>query len=76
MTFRWLVLIMGDAALAVTALYAAAVMRIGHFEVSQKLGELKTIYTISAFIVVILLLLLVYVAIWNPFINNLNKEVI
>ena len=54
MTFRWLVLIMGDAALAVTALYAAAVMRIGHFEVTQKLVELKTIYTISAFIVVIL----------------------
>ena len=54
MTFRWVILIAGDAAVAVTALYAAAVLRLGNSEVTQKLLELKTIYTACIFILVVL----------------------
>lgn len=54
MTFRWMILIFFDAALAVTALYAAAVLRFGNLEVSQKLTEFKSIYTAAVFILVAL----------------------
>lgn len=54
MTLRWVILITGDAALAVTALYAAAVMRLGQPEVTQKLPDFTTIYTSCVFILAIL----------------------
>lgn len=53
MTFRW-VLIFVDAVLAATALYAAAVLRIGHYAATYKLHELTTVYTATAFLLVIL----------------------
>lgn len=54
MTFRLAMLILGDAILAVTALYAAAVMRLGNSEVAQILPEFKTTYTTCVFILVVL----------------------
>ncbi len=53
MTFS-LLLIVVDAALAVTALYAAAVLRLGHSGVIYTVPELTTIYTTTVFLLVIL----------------------
>jgi sugar transferase (PEP-CTERM system associated) len=53
MTFSWILIIV-DAALAVTALYAAAVTRLGHSDVTYKLPEFTTIYTAGVFLLVIL----------------------
>jgi len=54
MIFRWVILIAGDAVLAVVALYAAAVLRFGDFEVTAKLTENATITTACVFLLVIL----------------------
>jgi sugar transferase (PEP-CTERM system associated) len=54
MILRWVILIAGDALLAVAALYSASVMRLGSFEVSAKLSEYATLVTTCVFILVIL----------------------
>ena len=54
MTFRWIVLIGVDAALAVTSLYFAVLVRLGYFELTNKLSELKTIYTVGVFVLIML----------------------
>jgi len=54
MIFRWVILIAGDAVLAVVALYAAAVLRFGNIEVTAKLTENATITTTFVYLLVIL----------------------
>lgn len=53
MTFRWLLIVV-DAFLAVAALYAAAVLRIGHSGVTGKLHEFTTTFSTVVFLTVIL----------------------
>jgi sugar transferase (PEP-CTERM system associated) len=54
MIFRWVILIAGDAVLAVAALYAASVLRLGSLEVSAKLTESATVATACVFLLVVL----------------------
>jgi hypothetical protein len=43
MSLRWLILIVIDVLLALTALYSAAVVRLGYSEVSNNLSEISTL---------------------------------
>jgi sugar transferase (PEP-CTERM system associated) len=54
MILRWVILIAGDALLAIAALYSASVMRLGSLEVAAKLSEYATFVTACVFILVIL----------------------
>jgi sugar transferase (PEP-CTERM system associated) len=54
MVSHWTILIIIDAVLAALSLFAAAAMRFGYTDVTQKLFELSTIYTISVFVVLVL----------------------
>jgi sugar transferase (PEP-CTERM system associated) len=54
MILRWVILISGDTALAVAALYAAAVVRFGYPETIKKLTELTNLYATCVFVLVIL----------------------
>ncbi|MDA8413295.1 MAG: TIGR03013 family PEP-CTERM/XrtA system glycosyltransferase [Desulfobacteraceae bacterium] len=54
MSFRWVILILGDSALAVTALYLAAIVRLGTSEVAQQLTEFNTLFTAAVFILAVL----------------------
>lgn len=54
MSFRLAILIFGDVVVAVLALYAAAIMRLGHSEVADRLLEFKTASTVCVFVIIIL----------------------
>jgi len=54
MSLRWVVLIIVDVLLALTALYSAAVVRLGYREVANKLPEVSTFITSVIFVIAIL----------------------
>lgn len=54
MASHWVILIAIDAILAAGSLFAAAALRFGYSEVTEKLNEPETIYTVGVFILVIL----------------------
>ena len=54
MPMRLVALIFIDAVLAVVALYFSALIRLGADELAGKLAEVKTVYTVCAFILIIL----------------------
>lgn len=54
MPIRLVALIFIDAVLAVVALYFSALMRLGADELAGSVAEVKTLYTVSAFILIIL----------------------
>ena len=54
MSLRWLILTIVDVLLALTALYSAAVVRLGYSEVTNKLPEISTFFTAVIFVIAIL----------------------
>lgn len=54
MAFRLIILILGDSALALTALYTAAMARLGQAELAYELYEIRTIYTVIAYVLIII----------------------
>ena len=54
MTFHGIILMVFDALLAVTALFSAALARFGYTEVTGKLHETETVFTVAIYVLVIL----------------------
>lgn len=54
MSLRWIILIIIDVLLALTALYSAAVIKLGYSEVADKLPEVSTYFTAVIFVIAIL----------------------
>lgn len=54
MSSRWIILIIIDVLLALTALYSASVARLGYSEVANKLPESSTFFTAVIFVITIL----------------------